>query len=441
MVKKKSKSIPNKAQASSSTTTSTPPAQPWEEFRHTLLLDFVREMSSLTNVFSMSDSHLNPSELAYVRAQATLGDKLLTPFNYSAYDYTLAPLADKLSMPLCVLHLSLSMVASCAKKAWSHDQGKKKSSIVTQSPPIPNQEVAPEVHDDNSQKQKPTTISSSSQAPITTKDDNAMIVDQHVNDQQPRNDNPWTLQTRKKVKRGTVTHKTMNNNNVSEQQKGQVRSLMIYDIPATWSHAMVLQYLAEWGQVLEVSFKKQHKYQSVWTKMVLKPLIDTNYVLRTWWQRLGNAYVRWYPGEMCLNDRKQREQFQAKLEVSGSHFDDEIVRSVWDNEKNMIDFFRAKSWKLYKSKGTDGSEKTTIILYFASQDTLLDALAKPGQYKLVRSITPPKKRKEPAPSSSSKDPKQVQKEKKKASSKKPTKPSHKGNEKQALIQALLKLLA
>jgi hypothetical protein len=385
MVKKKSKkSIPNNATASSSTTTSTPPAQPWEEFRHTLLLDFAREMSSLTNVITMADSQLPPSELAYVRAQSTLEDKLLTPFDYKRFDHFLAPLADKLSMPLCVLHLSLSMVASCAKKAWSHDQGKNKSSIVSQPPPKPtNQDVVHEEHDDNSQKQKPTTQSSSSQAPITAKDNNAMIVDQHVNDQQPRDDKPWTLQTRKKVKRGTVTHKTMNNNIVSEQQKGQVRSIMIYDIPATWSHALVLEYLAEWGQVLEISFKKQHKYQSVWTKMVLKPLIDTNYVLRTWWQRLGNAYVRWYPGEMRLNDRKQREQFQAKFEVSGSPSDDDIVRHVWENNLNLIDFYRAKSWKLYKSKGTDGSEKTTIILYFASQDTLLDALAKPGHIKLA----------------------------------------------------------
>jgi hypothetical protein len=384
MVKKKSKSTSKNATASSSTTTSTPPAQPWEELRKTLLLDFMREMSSLTNVFSMSDSQLNPSELANVRARSTLEDTLLTPFNYKAFDQFLGPLAEKLSMPLCVLHLSLSLVALCAKKAWSHDQGKNKSSIATQPPPTPTkQDVVHEVHDNNTQKQKPTTQSSSSQAPITAKDDNAMIVDQHVNDQQPRDDNPWTLQTRKKVKRGTITHKTMNNNIVSEQQKGQVRSIMIYDIPATWSHALVLQYLAEWGQVLEISFKKQHKYQSVWTKMVLKPLIDTNYVLRTWWQRLGNAYVRWYPGEMRLNDQKQREQFQAKLEVSGSPSDDDIVRSVWENDKNIIDFFRAKSWKLYKSKGTDGSEKTTIILYFASQDTLLDALAKQGQYKLA----------------------------------------------------------
>jgi hypothetical protein len=217
---------------------------------------------------------------------------------------------------------------------------------------------------------------------------------------------------------------------------------MIYDIPATWSHALVLQYLAEWGQVLEISFKKQHKYQSVWTKMVLKPLIDTNYVLRTWWQRLSNAYVRWYPGEMRLNDWKQREQFQAKIEVPSSPSDDDIVRSIWENNQNIIDFFRAKLWKLYKSKGTDGSEKTTIILYFASQDTLLYALAKQGQYKLARLTTPPKKHKDSAPSSSSKDPKKMQKEKKKARSKTPSKPSHKGNEKQALIlQALLKLLA
>jgi hypothetical protein len=233
----------------------------------------------------------------------------------------------------------------------------------------------------------------------------------------------------------------MNNNIVSEQQKGQVRSIMIYDIPATWSHTLVLQYLAEWGQVHKISFKKQHKYQSVWTKMVLKLLINTNYVLRTWWQRFGNAYVRWYPGEMRLNDWKQRKQFQAKLEVSSSPSDDNIIRNVWENNQNIIDFFRAKSWKLYKSKGTDGSEKTTIILYFASQDTLLDALAKHGQYKLARLTTSPKKRKDSAPSSSSKNPKKVQKEKKKAHSKTPSKPSYKGNEKQALLQALLKLLA
>jgi hypothetical protein len=201
MPRKKSQSKSKNATASSSTTTSTPPAQPWEELRTTLLLDFVRELSSLTNVFSMSNLQLPPSELTEVHAMSTLKDKLLTPFDYKAFDQFLQPLADKLSMPLCVFHLLLLKLASCAKKAWSHDQGKNNSFIVTHPLSKPtNQDVVHEEHDDNTQKQKPTTQSSSSQVPITAKDDNAIIINQHVNDQQPRDDNPWTLQTRKKVK-------------------------------------------------------------------------------------------------------------------------------------------------------------------------------------------------------------------------------------------------
>jgi hypothetical protein len=163
MPRKKSQSKSKNATASSSTTTSTPPAQPWKELRDTLLLDFMREPSSLTNVFSMSDLQLSPSKLTNVCVRSTLEDELLTPFNYKAFDPFLQPLADKLSMPLCVFHLSLSKLASCAKKVWSHDQGKNESSIITHPPPKPtNQDVVHEKHDDNTQKQKPTTQSSSS---------------------------------------------------------------------------------------------------------------------------------------------------------------------------------------------------------------------------------------------------------------------------------------
>jgi hypothetical protein len=81
--------------------------------------------------------------------------------------------------------------------------------------------------------------------------------------------------------------------------------------------------------VLEISFKKQHKYQSVWTKMVLKPLIDTNYVLCIWWQQLGSAYIRWFSGDICLNDRKQRENFQATVLFTNSPSDNDLVKGLW----------------------------------------------------------------------------------------------------------------
>jgi hypothetical protein len=61
---------------------------------------------------------------------------------------------------------------------------------------------------------------------------------------------------------------------------------------------------------------------------------------------------------------------------------------TWVCHQNVIDFYKAKTWKRFKTKGKDGEEITTVILYFASQDNLLDALAKKCDTNLVRSSTP-----------------------------------------------------
>ncbi|PKK62110.1 hypothetical protein RhiirC2_790849 [Rhizophagus irregularis] len=69
------------------------------------------------------------------------------------------------------------------------------------------------------------------------------------------------------ITKGKITKMTINNNIIHASQKGQ-----------------------SWGQVLEISFKTQHKYQFVWTKMILKPTIDTDFVMRTWQQKLGDVH-------------------------------------------------------------------------------------------------------------------------------------------------------
>ncbi|PKC53177.1 hypothetical protein RhiirA1_479834 [Rhizophagus irregularis] len=61
---------------------------------------------------------------------------------------------------------------------------------------------------------------------------------------------------------------TINNNLIHDTQKGQVRTIMVYDIPAAWSHDAILEHLKSWGQVLEISFKTQHNHH--W-----KPTIST----------------------------------------------------------------------------------------------------------------------------------------------------------------------
>ncbi|CAB4426579.1 unnamed protein product [Rhizophagus irregularis] len=96
---------------------------------------------------------------------------------------------------------------------------------------------------------------------------------------------------------------------------GQVQTIMIYDIPTAWSHDVILNKLTDWDKVLEISFKPQHKYQSVWTKMILWPIIDTNFVMRTWCQKLDDISVRWYLEHWKLKNCKERKRFQAKITI------------------------------------------------------------------------------------------------------------------------------
>ncbi|PKY54418.1 hypothetical protein RhiirA4_473225 [Rhizophagus irregularis] len=89
-------------------------------------------------------------------------------------------------------------------------------------------------------------------------------------------------QSEEKNKKSKVTRLTLNNNYVHTTQEGQVRTIMVYDIPSAWSHDEILNRLSAWGKVLEISFKPQHKYQSVWVKMILRPAVDTDFVMKTW---------------------------------------------------------------------------------------------------------------------------------------------------------------
>jgi hypothetical protein len=47
---------------------------------------------------------------------------------------------------------------------------------------------------------------------------------------------PMEIQTKK----GKITKLTMNNNVIHDTQKGQVRTIMTYDIPTAWSHDLIL---------------------------------------------------------------------------------------------------------------------------------------------------------------------------------------------------------
>ncbi|POG64377.1 hypothetical protein GLOIN_2v1676095, partial [Rhizophagus irregularis DAOM 181602=DAOM 197198] len=182
---------------------------------------------------------------------------------------------------------------------------------------------------------------------------------------------------------------TINNNVIHNSQKGQVRTIMVYDIPAAWSHDAILEHLKSWGQVLEISFKTQHKYQSVWTKMILKPTTDTDFVMRTWQQKLGDGLVRWYPGHWKLRERKARERFQVKFSLledwksnplAFSYHDDKSFEHILSHE------LKGRAFIHLKVHG-----KQQLIAYFETHEHLLRCMEFSHHWKPTISTPPTKK--------------------------------------------------
>jgi hypothetical protein len=55
--------------------------------------------------------------------------------------------------------------------------------------------------------------------------------------------------------------------------------------------------------------------------------------------------------------------------------DEAIVTQAWVDNKTVLELFKAKAWKIYKSKNKEGEVSMMIIFYFSSQNLLLDVLS------------------------------------------------------------------
>ncbi|PKY40779.1 hypothetical protein RhiirA4_454219 [Rhizophagus irregularis] len=115
--------------------------------------------------------------------------------------------------------------------------------------------------------------------------------------------------------------------------------------------------------------------------MILRLVTDTDFVMKTWGQKLDDMYMRWYPGYWKLKDRKERECFQAKLTIPADK-----TTNYWKGQS--LEFFmqktlRAKSCSTILDKGNK-----IVICYFESQKDLHAALEIPQVWKLITSHTP-----------------------------------------------------
>ncbi|CAB4425834.1 unnamed protein product [Rhizophagus irregularis] len=66
------------------------------------------------------------------------------------------------------------------------------------------------------------------------------------------------------------------------------------------------------GNTIKLSVKQQYKYQTLRVKIVLNSFTLSQFN-KFWMTDLGGIPVRWFPASWTLQERKQREKFQAVI--------------------------------------------------------------------------------------------------------------------------------
>ena len=99
----------------------------------------------------------------------------------------------------------------------------------------------------------------------------------------------------------------------ANDQREQVRDIIVYDIPYTWDVEKILGELTLWDHTIKLSVKRQHKYQTLRVKIVLNSFTLPQFN-KFWTTDLGGIPVRWFPASWTLRERKQREKFQAVIQ-------------------------------------------------------------------------------------------------------------------------------
>jgi hypothetical protein len=146
----------------------------------------------------------------------------------------------------------------------------------------------------------------------------------------------------------------------------RTKDLLIYDIPVAWDLHHLLQKFSAWGRVVSLKRKCQRKYQTVRIKIALTEDYFNFYHAGQWTVLLAGLYVRWFPAEWTLPERKQRERFQAVIRNLPADFSmDSLLIG-----RQPTQFLQDAGFKAFKLLSTaDGKRK--LVGYFESWDKLV----------------------------------------------------------------------
>ncbi|PKB98317.1 hypothetical protein RhiirA5_431578 [Rhizophagus irregularis] len=87
----------------------------------------------------------------------------------------------------------------------------------------------------------------------------------------------------------------------ANDQREQVRDIIVYDILYTWDVEKILGELTLWGHTIKLSVKWQYKYQTLRVKIVLNSFTLSQFN-KFWTTDLGGIPVRWFPASWTLQE-------------------------------------------------------------------------------------------------------------------------------------------
>uniref|UniRef100_A0A1D1YKA8 Chromatin modification-related protein EAF3 n=1 Tax=Anthurium amnicola TaxID=1678845 RepID=A0A1D1YKA8_9ARAE len=224
----------------------------------------------------------------------------------------------------------------------------------------------------------------------------------------------------KKYKRNRPRIEKVITGNISTQQIN-TKELFIYDVPAAWTIHQILVHLKDWGSTIQLSSKRQRKYQTI------KVLIELNeegfaaYQRGEWTVSLGGIPVRWFPGTYSLKERKHRERFVAIIKNLP---EDMTTATLYHGTPHQF-LLNAKVNAFKIIKTADGSRK--LLGYYKNLDDMKAVIGNKqswGEFSLewctLDSLAPKKKeRTQPNRSTPEKSRDQKTKKKGKNNGKKP----------------------
>jgi len=180
---------------------------------------------------------------------------------------------------------------------------------------------------------------------------------------------------RKKLKKAQIEIPI---NSVAQQQysedqiHNEARNMILYDIPNKWTDEEITKRIMKLGNIVSIKTKRQFKYQTVMAKIYLQKRYEELYQDKAIAVRLDNLLCRWYPAEMNLQQRKERDRWKYSAVIGVNDYfkmnrlNEKVYRKCIDNFNKQ---FKGEFIQIYQIK-----EEFYVNIIYKSKQAMNNAL-------------------------------------------------------------------